>query len=85
MIEGKKIITKDINDEELIWSELNSVAIKLGLVADELPDNVLQPFINAFKELRKSCYVNLTLPKMHSSSDGTFIDEIIRAFKLDRP
>lgn len=81
VIEGRTIFIKEVSDEESLWNELTAEAKNQGLVEEELPKNFLQPFINAVRELRKNCYVNLILPKPHSTSNQTFLDSVIHAFK----
>jgi hypothetical protein len=79
-IDGRNILVKEVDEEELLWNELNIEAKNQGLVEQDLPQSLLQPFLNAVKELRRDCYVKLVLPRVHSSSDQTFLDLVVRAF-----
>ena len=78
-VEKNNVIIREISDEGTLWNELSAEVKKKGLIEGELPDNLLQPFINSVKELRKNCYVNLVLPPPHSSYSKTFLDSIVYA------
>jgi len=80
-IDGKTIFIKNVISEELIWNELEIKARESGLAPDGLPSNLLNPFSNAIKELRKNSYINLALPERGSISGITFLDSITNAMR----
>lgn len=60
-ISGNVVIIRSLNDEELIWGNVQSHLIALGLTSEVLP-GIRERIAQAFKEMRKIAQASIILP-----------------------
>jgi len=80
-LDRNSIVINRIVDEELLWRELAKLARANGVIADNLPDNLAKPLIDALENLKKNSYIALKLPETPTEAGDTLLDSIIAALK----
>jgi hypothetical protein len=80
-LDRNNIVINRIVDEELLWGELAKLARADGLIADDLPENLVKPLTDALDNLKKNSYIVLRLPEDPLRIGDTFLDSIIAAMK----
>jgi hypothetical protein len=73
-IEGKRIIVKELFDDETLW-------LKLQEETNPLSESLAAPMAKALNNLREIAYVRLKIPTDTSEVKQTMLDEIIKAFE----
>jgi hypothetical protein len=80
-LDRSNIVINKIVDDELLWGELEKLARTNGIIADDLPESLAKPLIDALAKLKKNSYIVLRLPEAHSDAVDTLLDSIIAALK----